>query len=94
MGRIWTVTVNPDITPAELKVVWEDAIEFAETSPGVTAAILFAPGLYPLPDPGAYQYKTIPTPLHVGFPGTEVRFTYRNHRLHVASYPIGIGESA
>jgi hypothetical protein len=94
MGRTWTVTVNPDISPAELKVVWEDAIEVARTSPGVTAAILFAPGLYPLPDPGVYMYKTIPTPLRVGFPGTEVRFTYRGGRLHVTPYEIRMGESA
>lgn len=68
------VIVDPGITPEDMHHLWNEAIEVAETHPGETVVILFEPGDYPLPHPGAYVYREEPTLMHVSEPGIEMRF--------------------
>lgn len=72
MDRI--ITVDPGITPEDMHHLWNEAIESAETHPGETVVILFEPGDYPLPHPGAYVYRDEPTLMHVSEPGIEMHF--------------------
>lgn len=68
------ITVDPGITPEDMHLLWNEAIEVAETTPGDTVVILFEPGDYPLPHPGAYVYRDEPTLMHVSEPGIEMHF--------------------
>lgn len=69
------VIVAPGISPKELHEVWSEALNTAAVIPGETMTIVFTPGKYPLPDPGVYVYKEIPTVLRVSSRGAVVRFT-------------------
>lgn len=68
------VAVDPEISDAHMRAIWDEMIEEAETHPGEIVALLFAPGTYPLPERGAIVYKEPPTPMHVSPPGVELWF--------------------
>lgn len=80
------VTVGPGISPEEMHVIWETAIEEAMSDPGSVVAVLFAPGEFPLPETGAYAYKDIPTSLRASS-SVEVRFRYnaRTGSVHITT---------
>ncbi len=66
--------VYPGISPDRMRTVWKQAIREAELHPGETVVISFAPGIYPMPEMGAYVYNETPHDLHVPAPGAEMHF--------------------
>ncbi len=82
--------IRPDITPEQMRDVWELSIERAKQNPGMDAVIIFLPGEYPSPDPGTVLYKEIPTPLLVKEPGAEIRFNFRYGRLVTTWAPVSV----
>jgi hypothetical protein len=70
------VSLQPGISPQEMHEVWEKAISDAERFPGRTIILRLAPGEYPLPETGEYEYRTVPTMIRVNPPGAEVRFRH------------------
>jgi len=70
------VSLRPGISPQEMHEIWENAIQSAAERPGRDVILRLAPGAYPLPEHGEYQYRAVPTILRVPAPGAEVRFRH------------------
>lgn len=70
------VSLRPGISPQQMHEVWENAVQRAMENPGRAVILRLAPGAYPLPEHGEYEYRAVPTMLRVPPPGAEVRFTY------------------
>lgn len=66
--------VEPGITPERMRIVWRQAMREAQLHPGETVVISFAPGIYPMPEMGAYVYNDNPHDLHVPAPGVSMQF--------------------
>lgn len=81
-----SVTVDPEISDHHMHAIWDEIIEEATLHPGETVALLFAPGIYPLPEQGSSIYKDPPTPMHVSPPGVELRFCFDEGELHITSH--------
>lgn len=70
------VSLRPGISPQEMHEMWENAVQSAMEHPGRVFTLRLAPGAYPLPEHGEYEYRAVPTMLRVPPPGAEVRFRY------------------
>jgi hypothetical protein len=70
------VSLRPGISPQKMHEMWENAIQSATEHPGRTVILRLAPGAYPLPEHGEYEYRAVPTILRVPAPGAEVRFRH------------------
>ena len=68
------ITVKPGISPERMRIIWRQAMQEAELHPGETVVISFAPGVYPMPEMGAYIYNENPHDMIVHAPGIEMRF--------------------
>ena len=86
MQRTQTRIVEPGITTERMRALWESAIDFVTENVGATASLLFAPGTYPLPEPGTFEYKEVPSRIRVSPPGTEIQFFYENGRLRISTH--------
>ena len=76
MSNAMGVSLRPGISPQEMHEVWENAIQSAMERPGRTFTLRLAPGQYPLPEHGEYEYRAVPTILRVPPPGAEVKFRH------------------
>lgn len=78
--------VYPGISPGRMRIVWKQAMREAELHPGETVVISFAPGIYPMPEMGAYVYNENPHDLHVPAPGVEMHFRVQeNGRVSISA---------
>jgi hypothetical protein len=88
MDGVKRVIIEPGISTMRMRAIWEEAIEYATSNPGRIAALLLAPGTYPLPEPGTYEYKEVPTRIHVSPPGAEIQFLCERGKIRIYTYKI------
>ena len=78
--------VEPGISTRDMRALWESAIDYVTENVGATATLLFAPGTYPLPEPGTFEYKEVPSRIRVPAPGAEIQFFFENGRLRISTH--------